>query len=400
MRRRILQPAVVAGVALSLVAASAAFADTLPGDADVLTAGVQGSLDLGAVAPGQALDVGVAFELRCSSIEHVDPGQSVVVSLAGGTMPPGGAATMEPVTLGPIPPGWPADGSWCDGHEPIPAGGTVRIVAPTTAGPHLFSLSFGRALVPAGQGDDRALGRSITAVDIVLAVVESPNTPPVLVLPGDMAVVADLPDGWTASYVVGATDAEDEPDPTPTCAPAPGALLPLGTTTITCSVSDSGGLTAEGTFTVTVAPKPADAEPPAAVVAAFESPVLAGVLSARAGRTIPLKVRLAAGDEPIEAGSVVAVVAPCAGGDPVVEVAMSRRAASERWFGLLRTKGLEAGCYAIRARHAGGDVGGFRLILFDRRGEVAKERAAGTTTAAGTGGANPRRARATGARLA
>ena len=47
-----------------------------------------------------------------------------------------------------------------------------------------------------------------------------------------MTVAADGTDGWTASYVVSATDAEDDPDPVPTCAPAVGDVLPIGTTTV------------------------------------------------------------------------------------------------------------------------------------------------------------------------
>jgi hypothetical protein len=52
------------------------------------------------------------------------------------------------------------------------------------------------------------------------------------------------------------------------------------------------------------------------------------------------------------------------------------RAGSERWFGLLRTRGLEAGCYAVRAVHDGVDVGGFELRLFDHRPAAAKDKAA------------------------
>ena len=52
--------------------------------------------------------------------------------------------------------------------------------------------------------------------------------------------------------VSGATDAEDDPDPTAGCTPAAGSVLPLGTTSVTCSVIDRGGLPASATFDVTV----------------------------------------------------------------------------------------------------------------------------------------------------
>ena len=78
------------------------------------------------------------------------------------------------------------------------------------------------------------------------------NTPPVLTLPSDMTVQADVPGGWTAAYAVSATNAEDDPDPSPVCAPAVGDLVPLGTATVNCTATDSAGSAASGSFQVTV----------------------------------------------------------------------------------------------------------------------------------------------------
>ncbi len=376
MRHRILKPALVAGAALSLALSGVASADTVRAGTDQVALGTPGTHDLGDVAPGAVRDIAVAFRLDCAGTQHVDVGQQVTVAVGGGSVPLGGAVAMDPVVLGPVPAGWPADGEWCTGTEvPIVAVGTVSVTAPATAGPHAYSVLFGRTLDPVGTDDDAAFGVSLTALDVSLTVVETTNTPPVLVLPGDMTVVADGAGGWMADYVVSATDAEDEPDPTPACDPAPGTILPVGVTTVSCTVNDSGGLTAEGSFEVTVTPKPDDPAPPVEVVATFDPPVKGGKLTGQAGRTIPLKVRLVGGGEPAGEGSVVVVVTPCAGGDAVAEVAMDWRGASGRWFGLLRTKGMEAGCYAARALHDGVDVGGFELTLVDRRAEVAKEKA-------------------------
>ncbi len=195
-----------------------------------------------------------------------------------------------------------------------------------------------------------------------------------------MTVEADGPAGWTAAFTVSATDAEDDPDPTPTCSPAVGTVLPLGTTTVACSVADSAGLVATGSFGVTVSapqlpPPPPAPEPVVTLTATFGPPVQADGLDGRAGRTIPLKVDLLAGDDPVGEGNLVLAVTPCAGGDVAAELAMEWRAGSERWFGLLPTRGLDAGCYAVRAIHDGVDVGGFELRLFDRRADVAKEKA-------------------------
>src|SRR4051812_6818280 len=78
------------------------------------------------------------------------------------------------------------------------------------------------------------------------------NTKPVLTLPDPLTVEADTTGGWTSNFSVSATDAEDDPEPAVTCLPAPGAVVPLGSTTISCSAMDSAGATASGSFAVTV----------------------------------------------------------------------------------------------------------------------------------------------------
>jgi hypothetical protein len=319
----------------------------------------------------------VAFQLECANLQHVDRGQSVSVAIESATVAGGGAVAMDPVILGPVPGTWPVDGDGCSGTEvPIVGLGTLTVTAPTETGAHEIPILFARTLAPEGSNDDGAFGNT-SATTLFLTVADVTNTPPSLVLPGDLEVTAGSADGWTASYTVSATDAEDDPDPVPTCAPAVGAVLPLGQTTVECSVTDAGGLTATGSFVVTVnAPAPPPAAPPVVPpTAVFLAPVKADGLAGRAGRTIPLKVRLMAGEESVGEGSLVLAVTPCAGGDPVAEMEMDWRAGSERWFGLLRTRGLEAGCYAVRAVHDGVDVGGFELRLFDRRAEVAKPKA-------------------------
>ena len=90
------------------------------------------------------------------------------------------------------------------------------------------------------------IGVHVAPLSVVL------NTPPELSLPAPISVEATGPGGAAVTYAVTATDAEDDPDPTPACIPASGATFPLGTTFVTCSVTDSGGLTAMGTFGITV----------------------------------------------------------------------------------------------------------------------------------------------------
>jgi hypothetical protein len=77
------------------------------------------------------------------------------------------------------------------------------------------------------------------------------STPPTLTLPPGMTVEATGPDGATVAYKVAGRDAQGR-TLTPSCSPAPGSVFALGTTTVNCSVTDSGGLTATGSFPVTV----------------------------------------------------------------------------------------------------------------------------------------------------
>ena len=79
------------------------------------------------------------------------------------------------------------------------------------------------------------------------------NTAPVLTVPASFAVEGDTTGGWAADWSgVTATDAEDDPDPAPTCSPVAGTVLPVGSTSVDCSVTDSGNLTTTGGFSVTV----------------------------------------------------------------------------------------------------------------------------------------------------
>ena len=131
----------------------------------------------------------------------------------------------------------------------------VTLRAPTTPGTgYLYSLMYHRTIEPFGANDAGAI-RQLTAIDIVLDVVM--NTAPTLTLPtvaGGGTIEANATGGWTADWSgLGATDAEDDPDPTPGCIPVAGTVLALGSTSVTCSVMDSGGMIDFATFDVFVA---------------------------------------------------------------------------------------------------------------------------------------------------
>ncbi len=63
------------------------------------------------------------------------------------------------------------------------------------------------------------------------------------------------------TYTSTATDLVDGPL-TPTCTPPSGSLFPVGTTTVTCTATDSEGNPATGSFTVTVTAPPPEGIPP------------------------------------------------------------------------------------------------------------------------------------------
>ena len=80
----------------------------------------------------------------------------------------------------------------------------------------------------------------------------SPNTPPTITV-NDITVEANTLGGWTLAFgAIGtASDAEDG-TPSVSCTPAIGSTLLLGTTNVSCTATDSGGLTATSSGNVTV----------------------------------------------------------------------------------------------------------------------------------------------------
>jgi hypothetical protein len=234
-----------------LAATATAFAESIVPDADAVSAGDQTTFDLGSALPNQDVSVDVTFRLDCSGTSHVDSGQSVRLSPGARTIPRGGAFGVGTVVLTPGT-GWPTDGEAC------PTGlagviGTHRMIvtAPNALGTDLrYTFAWTRSLVPSTAGDAGVLQGTDPTVTFILDVTD--NTPPVLILPGDSTAEGGTIGGAVAAYDVSASDDEDATAPTPACSPAVGALLPLGLSTVSCSATDSGGLTTTGSFGITV----------------------------------------------------------------------------------------------------------------------------------------------------
>src|SRR6058998_3530331 len=149
MRARIAPRSVVLALSAVLAGTTIVLADTVAGDADLLTAGAQPSRYLGEVAPGAVLEVAIDFRLTCRGTSHVDSGQVILLAVASMTVPSGGAADVSDGAVGPIP-------------APAPLGASIlsqaTLVAPRTpGGPYSYSFLFDRALVPLGTNDVAAL---------------------------------------------------------------------------------------------------------------------------------------------------------------------------------------------------------------------------------------------------
>jgi hypothetical protein len=105
---------------------------------------------------------------------------------------------------------------------------------------------LGTTTVDCSASDSR---HNVATGSFTVAVMDT--TPPVLTLPANITAEATGPAGATVTYTTGATDLVDGAVPV-TCVPISGSTFPLGTTTVTCSASDTRHNTSTGTFTVTI----------------------------------------------------------------------------------------------------------------------------------------------------
>jgi hypothetical protein len=119
------------------------------------------------------------------------------------------------------------------------------------------------------------------------------TTPPVVTVPANVTVEATGAAGAAATFTASALDLVDGSRPT-TCVPASGSTFAIGTTTVTCSASDTQGNGSNGSFTVTVEdstpPTVADhadvtveATGPGGAIATFTNPVASDIVDGSLG---------------------------------------------------------------------------------------------------------------------
>lgn len=248
MHKRIIRRAAGAAIAVLLLTAVAVLADNAPADGDPIAAGNQTFIDLGQARAGQVITRSVDFHLACdsASIRHVAPGATIQLGLGSSSAELDGEITATGTTIGPVPLDWTPDGQGCPSPAPTLASNGPAIVTmtmPTTPGDnYIFTVLW-----------TRSPSTNITKLSTISFQVDVlPNSPPEITVPADETVEATSASGAVVTFGASAIDAEDAPPPTPTCSPASGSTFPLGDTTVSCSVADSGGLTDSGSFHVTV----------------------------------------------------------------------------------------------------------------------------------------------------
>jgi hypothetical protein len=94
-----------------------------------------------------------------------------------------------------------------------------------------------------------AAGNAAIPTSFIVKVVDT--TAPEVTVPNNMTVPATDESGAIVTFSASAYDLVDG-EITPTCAPSSGSLFPIGTTTVTCTATDSAGNQGQASFTVTV----------------------------------------------------------------------------------------------------------------------------------------------------
>jgi len=139
-----------------------------------------------------------------------------------------------------------------------PAGAVVTYTDPTAtdlvdgARPVLCSPSSGSAfalgstVVTCSSSDTRG-----NTAQSQFTVTVQDTTAPILIVPADITAEATGSAGAAVTFATSATDVVDG-SITPLCDAASGATFPLGTTTVTCTATDTAGHSATGSFDITV----------------------------------------------------------------------------------------------------------------------------------------------------
>lgn len=118
-------------------------------------------------------------------------------------------------------------------------------------GPFLYNFDlvvWGATAADLGSFD---VSLSSSGTNLAITPLAEDTTPPVVTVPDTTTAELTGPSGAAVTYTATAQDDVDG-TLTPTCSPASGATFPKGTTTVTCTATDSAGNQGEASFDVTV----------------------------------------------------------------------------------------------------------------------------------------------------
>ncbi len=208
-----------------------------------ITAGYSGDPNFQASATTSPLDVTVSQAATSTSLAATPnpsvPGQQVTFTAAVSVQSPGAGAPTGTVTF--------YDGTAILGTATLStsAGETLAVFSTDAlvAGDHSISASYAGDTDFAGSTTGSALLQSVTDADLSIAQA------------GDLSVDATSAAGAVVSYPLPQVSDPDEATvPSAVCTPAPGSTFPIGTTTVTCDVTDSddAGSPVSTSFTVQV----------------------------------------------------------------------------------------------------------------------------------------------------
>ena len=130
------------------------------------------------------------------------------------------------------------------------------------------------------------------------------NNGPSFTAPGNITTPATSAAGAAVTFTAAGNDIEDGAIAA-VCAPASGSTFAIGATTVNCTVTDNGGLTASGSFTVTVTNNGPSFTPPLNITT---------VATSAAGAA----VTFTANGSDLEQGTIPAVCTPASGSTFVI----------------------------------------------------------------------------------
>jgi hypothetical protein len=116
----------------------------------------------------------------------------------------------------------------------------------------ISAISLGTSTITLSVASNNTGGTfNLAPATFSVSVIPPPNTTPVMDPLSDLTAEATSAAGAVVNFTATATDAESG-SIAAVCVPASGSTFPLGVTTVDCTATDPGGLSATGSFTVSV----------------------------------------------------------------------------------------------------------------------------------------------------